>query len=255
MKSLLDIVVEYSIKNRNDVFSEYMASRRWSESTINNWKLGFFSAPNILSLIADIRGEKMDVFDLEKKFICKKIGFNYKSFLFGRIIFPIYDPHGGAIAISGRVLDDSKPKYFNTAFQKGKTLFGLNLTKKSIIEKRRAYVFEGYADVISAFQNGICNVTCCMGTTLTEDHYILLSRYAEDIVLFFDNDKAGMEALKRFNEKKLDETKKDTKIFRCFLNEEKDVDEFLQKKGPEEFEKYVNDCIADLELQKKLKNV
>jgi len=254
MKSLLDIVVDYSIKNRNDVFKAYMDGRGWSDSTINEWGLGIFPESGILSLIAMIKDNKLDAFDLEKKYICKKIGFKYKSFLFGRIIFPIYDPHGRIVAISGRVLDDSKPKYFNTAFAKGKFLFGLNLTKKHIVEKRRALVYEGFADVISSFQHGIKNTTCCMGTALTEDHYILLSRYAEEIVLFFDNDKAGMEALKRFNEKKLDETKKDTKIYRCFLKEEKDVDEFLQKKGPEEFDKYVNDCIADDEMQEKLKN-
>jgi DNA primase len=254
MKSLLDITVEYSIKNRNEIFSAYMKLRGWNDSTVDEWGLGFFPETNILSLIAMINDNKLDAFDLEKKYICKKIGFKYRSFFFGRIIFPIYDPHGRVVAISGRVLDNSKPKYFNTAFQKGKILFGLNLTNRHIVKHKRALVYEGYADVISSYQNGIKNVTCCMGTALTEEHYILLSRYAAEIVLFFDNDAAGMEALKRFNEKKLDEKKKDTKIYRCFLKEEKDVDEFLQKKGADEFRKYVEDCIADEELQKRLKN-
>lgn len=253
MKTLLDIVVEYSTKNRNDIFNSYMISRKWKESTFKEWGLGFFPESEILSLMAMVNDNKLDASDLEKKYICKKIGFKYRSFLFGRIIFPIYNPHGKIVAVSGRVLDNSKPKYFNTAFQKGKILFGLNLTKKHIVDQRRALVYEGYADVISSYQNGIKNVTCCMGTTLTEDHYILLSRYAEEIVIFFDNDKAGMQALKRFNEKKIDEKKKDTKIYRCFLTEEKDVDEFLQKKGSDEFRKYVEDCIADTELQNKLK--
>ncbi len=255
MKSLLDVVIEYSVKNRNEVFENYMASRNWSKSTIEAWELGFFSEPNILSLMAMLNDNKLNAADLEKKYICKKINFNYRSFLFGRIIFPIHSPHGKVIAISGRVLDNSKPKYFNTAFVKGRVLYGLHLTKEHMVKQKRALVYEGYADVISSFQNGIKNVTCCMGTTLTEDHYVLLSRYVEEIVVFFDNDAAGMEALKRFNEKTFDEKKKGTKIYRCFLKEEKDVDEFLQKKGPDEFRKYVDSCIADEELQKRLKNV
>lgn len=255
MKSLMDIVVEYSIKNRNEVFDKYMASRNWNKETIDKWSLGFFPKSEILSLIATANNNKFDAKDLEKKYICKKIDYGYRSFLFDKIIFPIYDPHGRAIAVSGRVLDNSKPKYWNTAFAKGRVLFGLHLTKKHIVKRRRALVYEGYADVISSYQNGVKNVTCCMGTALTEEHYILLSRYAEEVILFFDNDAAGMEALKRFNEKKIDEKKKDTKIYRCFLKEEKDVDEFLQKKGSEEFEKYVDDCVADKEFQKRLKNV
>ena len=255
MKSLMDIVVEHSIKNRNEVFDKYVTSRSWSTETIRDWELGFFPESSILSLIAAANNNKFSASDLEKRYVCKKIGFKYRSFLFGRIIFPIYDPHGRAIAVSGRVLDDSKPKYFNTAFSKGRVLFGLHLTKKYIVKKRRALIYEGYADVLSSFQNGVKYVTCCMGTALTEEHYILLSRYAEELVVFFDNDKAGVEALKRFNEKKLDEKKKNTKIYRCFLNQAKDVDEFLQKHGPEEFEKYVDSCVADEELQRMLESL
>jgi DNA primase len=255
MKSLLDIVVEHSIKHRNEVFDKYVASRNWNRETIDTWGLGYFPESSILALIAAVNDAKWSAADLEHKYICKKIEYTYRSFLFGRIIFPIHSPHGRVIAVSGRVLDNSKPKYWNTAFTKGQALYGLHHTKKYIFQKRRALVYEGYADVISSFQNGIKNITCCMGTALTEEHYILLSRYAEEIVVFFDNDAAGREALKRFNEKKLDEKKLGTKIYRCFLKEEKDVDEFLQKKGPEEFEKYVDAYIADEELQKKLKEV
>lgn len=255
MRSLFDIVIEHSIKHRNDAFYKYMAKRMWSAETMDEWRLGFFPESGILSLVAAVTDNKYSASDLEKKYICKKIDFNYRSFLFGRIIFPIYSPHGKAIAVSGRVLDDSKPKYWNTAFSKGSVLFGLNITKKHILEKRRAHVFEGYADVISAYQSGIKNVTCCMGTALTEEHSILLSRYAEEIVVFFDNDSAGFEALQRFNEKELDEKRTDTKILRCFLNECKDVDDFLKTNSADGFNKYVSLYVADDELQRRLKGV
>jgi len=255
MKSLLDIFVEHTLLNRNDEFNKYVTHRNWNQKTIDEWRLGFFPESSVLSLIAKANDAKFGLIDLEKNFVCKKIGYNYRSLLFNRIIFPIYDAFDNVLAVSGRVLDESKPKYFNTVFQKAKHLFGLNLTKKYIYEAKRVLVFEGYADVISSYQNEIKNVTCCMGTALTEEHYVLLSRYASEIVAFFDNDSAGFQALQRFNDKCIGERRTDTRILRCFLNKYKDVDEFLKNKSAEEFNAYVNSYVSNEELQGRLEKL
>jgi DNA primase len=99
-----------------------------------------------------------------------------------------------------------------------------------------------------------------MGTALTDSHIVLLSRYAKNIVLIFDNDNGGLGALGSFNERKLEEKRKSTNFFRVSFNEYKeskikDADEFLNKIGKDKFVDFVKFSIENKELQKRLKGV
>ncbi|MGH2793160.1 MAG: DNA primase [Actinomycetota bacterium] len=119
----------------------------------------------------------------------------------GRVMFPTFDVAGEPVAFGGRVLDDSTPKYLNTAdtpiFHKGRALYALNWAKKSVATAGRIIVVEGYTDVIALHQAGITEVVASNGTALTADHFSLIGRFAPRAVLAFDSDRAGNAAAER----------------------------------------------------------
>jgi len=119
----------------------------------------------------------------------------------GRVIIPIADERGQFVGIGGRGLHGEEPKYLNSPqsdlFDKGRTLFGLNLAAEAIRASGTAVAVEGYMDVLGPWQAGFRNVVATMGTSLTEHHAALLKRYARRIVLAMDPDAAGMAGAER----------------------------------------------------------
>ncbi|MEX1103401.1 MAG: DNA primase, partial [Dehalococcoidia bacterium] len=119
----------------------------------------------------------------------------------GRVIIPITDERGIFVGMGGRGLQGEEPKYLNSPqtdlFDKGRTLFGLDLATKPIREAGVAVVVEGYMDVIGPWQAGFQNVVATMGTSLTEHHVALLKRHAKRVVLAMDPDAAGLAATER----------------------------------------------------------
>jgi DNA primase len=116
-----------------------------------------------------------------------------------RLIFPIKDSLGRVVGFSGRVLDDSLPKYLNTPetdlFKKAELLYGLDLAKAAIRASGEAIVVEGYMDVIALQQVGFNNVVASLGATLTREQAELLSRLeVQRLYLAFDADEAGQRA-------------------------------------------------------------
>ncbi len=120
-----------------------------------------------------------------------------------RIVFPICNDIGEAIAFSGRTLesDPKIPKYLNSPetmlFTKGNVLFGLHRTKRAMIAKNAVIVLEGQIDLITAFEAGIDNVIASQGTAFTEKQVRILKRFVEEAVLCFDADSAGEKATDR----------------------------------------------------------
>lgn len=128
-------------------------------------------------------------------------GHTYDAFRH-RLIFPIFDETGQAIAFGGRILGkDEEPKYLNSCehdlFHKSRTLYGLHLARRTIMSSKVAIVAEGYTDVIACHQAGICNVVATLGTAMTADHARMLSRLCDVTILLFDGDEAGQRAAER----------------------------------------------------------
>ncbi|MBI3853467.1 MAG: DNA primase [Verrucomicrobia bacterium] len=121
----------------------------------------------------------------------------------GRLIFPICDEQGRVIGFSGRVLsgDEKTAKYVNSPetpiFTKGKVFFGLDKSKRAILDAGFAIICEGQLDLIACFMAGIKNIVAPQGTALTADHTRILKRYVEEVVLCFDSDTAGQAAAVR----------------------------------------------------------
>src|SRR6266446_5265225 len=160
----------------------------------------------------------------------------------GRIMFPICNDVGEVIAFSGRLLqsDVEAAKYLNSPetplFRKGKVLFGLDKTKRALIEANCAIVCEGQLDLISLFEAGITNVVAPQGTAFTESQARLLKRFVNEVVLCFDADVAG----KRAAERSLDALLQNDLIVRVTeMPAGEDPDSLVRREGKEEFEKRV----------------
>jgi DNA primase len=160
----------------------------------------------------------------------------------GRIMFPICNDVGEVIAFSGRLLesDPQAAKYLNSPetplFQKGRVLFGLNKTKRALIEANCAIVCEGQLDLITLFEAGIKNVVAPQGTAFTEYQARILKRFVDEVVLCFDADQAGQKAA----EHSLDALLQNDLIVRVVaMPSGEDPDSLIRKKGKEEFEKRV----------------
>jgi DNA primase len=123
-----------------------------------------------------------------------------------RVLFPIFNENGDAVALGGRVLPGSEDpaKYKNSPetpiYTKSKTLYGLNWAKSGIVAADQAIVCEGYTDVIGFHRSGLPIAVATCGTAFTEEHVRLLKRYASRVVLAFDADAAGQGAAERFYE-------------------------------------------------------
>ena len=119
----------------------------------------------------------------------------------GRLMFPIRDMKGRVIGFGARALDNSEPKYLNSPetplFAKSRVLYGLDVARTGLKEKKQAIVVEGYMDTIMLHQYGITAAVGVLGTALTRDHVRLLRRFVSEAVLVFDADNAGQSSANR----------------------------------------------------------
>jgi DNA primase len=159
-----------------------------------------------------------------------------------RIMFPICNDLGEVIAFSGRVLKEKEgaAKYLNSPetplFRKGSVLFGLDKTKRALIEANCVIVCEGQLDLISLFEAGITNVVAPQGTAFTETQARTLKRLVDEVVLCFDSDVAGAKAAER----SLDALLENDLIVRVAeIPPGDDPDSLVRREGKEEFEKRI----------------
>jgi DNA primase len=118
-----------------------------------------------------------------------------------RITFPVHDGSGNAVGIGARLLEGDGPKYLNSpetpVYRKQELLYNLGRAKGEISRSERAFLVEGYTDVIALHQAGVRTAVATCGTALSEGHLRLLSRFARQVVLAFDSDEAGARAAER----------------------------------------------------------
>ena len=132
----------------------------------------------------------------------QETGSHYDRFR-GRLMFPICDEQGRVVAFSGRVLsgDEKTAKYVNSPetpiFTKSKIFFGLDKSKRAILDAGFAIICEGQLDLIACFMAGVQNIVAPQGTAFTDQHARILKRYVNEVVLCFDSDNAGQNAIVR----------------------------------------------------------
>lgn len=225
----------------------YAQKRGMPRSTLTKFGIGF--APNGWNGLVDAMKAK-GYTDQELKdagLVSEKNGRIYDRFR-NRLMFPIIDVRGNVIGFGGRVMDDSTPKYLNSPetiiFNKRKNLFALNLAKKS----KLGYLIlvEGYMDAVTLHQYGFDCAVASLGTSLTQEHAVLLSRYTEQVVLIYDGDEAGQNATRRAIPM-LEAAGIQVKVLR--MHDAKDPDEYLKKYGADKFKVLLEEACNRVEYQ------
>ena len=181
---------------------EYLESRGLGEEVLRGFGVGYgpsawdqvltrgqsagFGVPELLAAGLVQKGQK---------------GGHYDRFR-ARIMFPVRDPRGRVEGFGARALrPETKPKYLNSPegelYRKSRTLYGIDRARSAIAKVGRAVVVEGYTDVLAAHQAGIEEAVAVMGTAITPEQLKQLARYAEEVVLAMDADRAGRAAMLR----------------------------------------------------------
>ena len=222
-------------KNRSAL--DYFLRRALTTATIRHFGLGY--APDSWHALTEhLRSkgftyEEMVLANLVRR-SDKNGKANYYDNFRNRVMFPIIDLRGNVIAFGGRVMDDSKPKYINTSdtpvYKKSNGVFALNFAKNA--NENKLLLVEGYMDVIALHQAGFTNAIACLGTAFTSEQANLLSRYAEEIIICYDNDGAGREATQRALNVL---GKTGLKLRVVTMSGGKDADEIIRTHGKERF--------------------
>jgi DNA primase len=182
---------------------EYLKSRGITSEVAKSWQLGY--APDSWdALLEHLRGCRFSDGEIMLSGLASSKEDRPRDRIYSRfrhrVMFPIRNDYGEVIAFSGRTLesDPKAAKYVNSPetalFTKGKVLYGLDKSKRDLIEKNTAIVCEGQLDLISAYEAGIRHVIAPQGTAFTSDQARLLRRYVETVLLCFDSDTAGKKA-------------------------------------------------------------
>lgn len=230
---------------------EYVKQRKLTNETLESYNLGF--SGNYDELYKILRKEGFnDEEILESGLVKKNEHGQYVDFYRDRFMIPILDVRNRVIAFGGRVLGDAKRfKYLNSpeniVYSKGKHLFGLNVAKR--YDHKKLLIVEGYMDAISLHQRGITNVVAALGTALTTNQGWLLRRNAEQVILGFDADGAGQNAIMRAMEV-MQNMGCDMRVLQ--MTGAKDPDEFIIKYGSARFQKLMNEAISLLEFRVKV---
>ena len=212
---------------------EYMQKRRIGPTTAKNFGLGY-APDDWRSLEKAMTAKGYSREELHSAGLVRiKNGSCYDTFR-NRLMFPVIDVRGNVIGFSGRILGDGEPKYMNSpetlVFNKSRNLFALNLAKKS----KSGYIIlaEGNIDVVSMHQAGFDSAVASLGTSLTPEQARLISRYANEVIIAYDNDGAGKKAAQRAIGilEKLD-----LKVKVLAMSGAKDPDEYIQTKGAAAF--------------------
>jgi DNA primase len=187
---------------------QYLRSRGYDGAVVRQFKLGW--APERGSELVKALGIPDEA--LIKAGLAHRGRYETQDSFRGRVMFPIFDPAGAAIALGGRILPGSpaaanddgppQPKYRNSPetpiYSKRRTLYGLNWARQGIVQDGQIVICEGYTDVIGLFSAGVARAVATCGTALTDEHFRLIARFAKKVVLAFDADSAGQSAAARF---------------------------------------------------------
>lgn len=226
----------------------YLLERGLTQELIETFQIGF--APQKRDFLSQVfKNEQLDETHFEPSglFVQRDNG-TFLDRFYQRIMFPINDPQGNVIAFSGRLLKtadfpgDEMPKYLNspetTLFNKRETLFNFDKARKEIRKENTVLLFEGFMDVIAAWQSGVKSGVASMGTSLTNEQIRRLERVAKEVVICYDGDNAGVQATNRAIQLLQENSHFDLSI--VSIPEKLDPDEYVRKYGAEAFQNLAN---------------
>ena len=228
---------------------DYLTKREIPQEKIIDFQLGY--APESWDFLSN-KVSKSSITQGEAEeaglLVRKESGRFYDRFR-DRILFPIFDLTGRVAGFGGRILGEGEPKYLNTPetliFDKGRMLFGLFQNRDAIRKSRQAVVVEGNFDLLALVSFGLDNVVAPLGTALTQPQIRLLKGYADEVILLFDGDEAGIKAAMRSVPLFLAEQVAG-KV--ALLPAMHDPDTYIRAHGKEGLEKYIVNALPILEF-------
>ena len=257
LKKILNLALNYYYESLFVYMSgsrhiiKYLKDRGIYENTARDFKLGYAGYGNGLTALLFNNKADLNIAVSAGLLIKKsdsKDGFSDR--FVNKLIIPIMDRAGEPVALASRIImkEGEKspvnfPKYINTnnseIFVKNNTLYGLDKALPYIKKENAVFVVEGYFDMITLYSKGIKNVVATMGTALSKNHIINLSRLSDEIILIYDGDKAGINAISRGMElfRSFMETP-NKNIYAVCLNDGTDPDGYVRK--------YACDCLVKL---------
>ena len=247
-------------KPTSKIAQEYIKKRKLDNNTLKSFLIGYSGNNNELLSFLQSKGYSEKVMLASTLIGKSKEGRLYDKFR-NRIMFPIQDIRDRVIAFGGRNViqkekyDPFDPKYLNSpeniVYSKGRNLFGLNVAKRHAENGmlKRILIVEGYMDAISLYQRGITNVVASLGTALTDNQGRLLRRNAEQVILGYDSDGPGQNAIIRGIDI-LRSMGVDIRVLQ--ISGAKDPDEFVLKYGADRFKKCMDNAISMVEFKVKI---
>ena len=232
------------LENNKDAL-DYLLKRGLNTNVIKEFQLGYVPWKNNFydDLLKKYNQEDIALTGLYYK--NDKTGKNVDRFN-SRIIFPVNNISGDAIAFGGRIIRESKlAKYINSPetefYKKGNMIFNLDKAKDSRAETDEVIIVEGYMDVVSVYSSGVKNVIANSGTALTERQIDLIWKFFSNPIICLDGDESGQKAALRIAEKLFPMINDKNKIYFSILPEGKDPDDFIKQNGKDGFVSLLKD--------------
>ena len=232
------------LENNKDAL-DYLLKRGLNTNVIKEFQLGYVPWKNNFydDLLKKYNEEDIALTGLYYK--NDKTGKNVDRFN-SRIIFPVNNISGDAIAFGGRIIRESKlAKYINSPetefYKKGNMIFNLDKAKDSRAETDEVIIVEGYMDVVSVYSSGVKNVIANSGTALTERQIDLIWKFFSNPIICLDGDESGQKAALRIAEKLFPMINEKNKIYFSIMPEGKDPDDFIKQNGKDGFVSLLKD--------------
>jgi DNA primase len=179
----------------------YLEKRGVTQATVDGYGLGF-CPPNGSGLTRALAAKPVAVQKaIDVGLLGRRANGTAYDRFWGRVTFPIRDGSGRILGFGGRTLGSEHPKYLNspesTLFHKGQVLYGLYEARQAVREAERVVIVEGYLDALALVEAGIGYAVASLGTALSPAQLRLARRFAPEVVVFFDGDRAGQDAAVR----------------------------------------------------------
>ena len=254
-------LVEY-LKEETNPVKEYVIQRKFDMKTINKFGIGYSTGKVPLYDYLIEKGFTKEEIFASEVILPGKNGIPYDRF-HDRLMFPIFDIRDRIIGFGGRsfspkVKEKIIPKYLNSQegeiYHKGKTLYLMNFAKREKLDS--IIIVEGYMDAIALQKFGFLNAVASLGTALTENQARLIKKYTDNVIIGYDQDEAGQDAIMRGLDI-LASRGLNVKVLRLDRPDVKDPDEYLNKYGEQRLRNCIDNAISLVEfkvlnLEKKL---
>lgn len=226
---------------------QYLDSRGIHPKTIEKFQIGMAPASG-QELFHALSRQKFEVEAMREAGLVTKSN-PPRDYFSRRILFPIWDSQGNVVAFGGRTVANEQPKYLNSPesvlFKKGEILYAFHLAKDSLIKEDVAILAEGYLDVVALHQFHFENAVATLGTSLTPQHAKFLHRFVPKMILSYDGDRAGQEAMRRAMAI-MEGTGLDLEFLSFPTGE--DPDSYLRKNGSEAFKRLLQNALSPVDF-------